>query len=252
MKILAVGNSFSQDATAYLQPMARAGGFPVQAANLFIPGCSLETHWKNAESGEAAYSFQVDGEDTGRMASLRESLTETAWDVVTLQQTSSLSGQPDSYQPFLAQLYGYVRALAPQAKVYLHETWAYETDSGHEPFALYRHNQEEMYRRLKAAYIAEARRLGLPLIPSGDAIQAIRRIPAFCYARGGLSLCRDGFHMQIPYGRYALSAVWYETLFGADVRVNTFVPNGREGGKADQALLDAIRETVHACLTARE
>lgn len=94
MKILAVGNSFSQDATAYLQPMARAGGFPVQAANLFIPGCSLEMHWKNAESGEAAYSFQVDGEDTGRMASLRESLTETAWDVVTLQQTNAHSRTP--------------------------------------------------------------------------------------------------------------------------------------------------------------
>ena len=39
MKILAIGNSFSQDATAYLHRMAEAGGMETKIVNLFIPGC---------------------------------------------------------------------------------------------------------------------------------------------------------------------------------------------------------------------
>lgn len=37
MKILAIGNSFSQDATAYLHRMAEAGGMETKIVNLFIP-----------------------------------------------------------------------------------------------------------------------------------------------------------------------------------------------------------------------
>ena len=32
-----------------------------------------------------------------------------------------------------------------------------------------------------------------------------------------MSLCRDGFHMSLVYGRYLLGAVWYETLTGQSV-----------------------------------
>ena len=85
-----------------------------------------------------------------------------------------------------------------------------------------------------------AEKYSLPLIPSGKAIQAIRKLPAFDYANGGLSLCRDGFHMSYDYGRYALACVWTEMLLGANVLNAGFAPEG-----TDPVLLAQIRQTVH-------
>ena len=54
MNILAIGNSFSQDATRYLQKIARADGEKISVINLVIGGCSLERHYLNMLSGERA------------------------------------------------------------------------------------------------------------------------------------------------------------------------------------------------------
>ncbi|HIW73160.1 MAG TPA: DUF4886 domain-containing protein [Firmicutes bacterium] len=244
MRILAIGNSFSQDATADLQPMAAAGGLDAEVVNLFIPGCPLETHWECAQNDRPAYSLQRDGLDTGRWVSLRDALCERDWDLVTLQQASGLSGLPETYMPYMAELVGFVRALAPRARIFVHETWAYESDSDHGAFPAYHSNQNEMHIRLKEAYAAAAAALSLPLIPSGDVIQALRGTPAFCYARGGPSLCRDGFHLSLTYGRYAAAATWYETLLGGDIRRNPYLPDG-DGLPVEEDLLAVVRETVH-------
>ena len=47
MRILAIGNSFSQDATAMLQPVLAASGIQAEVVNLYIGGCPLERHWQN-------------------------------------------------------------------------------------------------------------------------------------------------------------------------------------------------------------
>lgn len=59
-KILSIGNSFSQDATRYLQQIAAADGHPLFARNLMIGGCSLERHAGNVRSGSADYEYQED------------------------------------------------------------------------------------------------------------------------------------------------------------------------------------------------
>ena len=41
MKVLAIGNSFSQDATRYLHQIAKANQFDLKVVNLYIGGCSL-------------------------------------------------------------------------------------------------------------------------------------------------------------------------------------------------------------------
>ena len=42
------------------------------------------------------------------------------------------------------------------------------------------------------------------------------------YKNGGLSLCRDGFHLSLDYGRFAAAATWLKTLTGIDVSVTEF------------------------------
>ena len=72
MRILAIGNSFSQDATAMLQPVLAASGIQAEVVNLYIGGCPLERHWQNIEQDAPAYDEQLEGEATGRKRSIRE------------------------------------------------------------------------------------------------------------------------------------------------------------------------------------
>ena len=47
MKVLAIGNSFSTDATRYLREVAKANGDNFKAINLYIGACPLRKHYLN-------------------------------------------------------------------------------------------------------------------------------------------------------------------------------------------------------------
>lgn len=239
-KILAIGNSFSEDATAYLHTIAEAGGMETKIVNLYIGGCSLERHCENIQNDLAAYDYQLNGVSMGKLVSIKQTLLEDDWDIVTLQQVSHESGLIDSYFPWLAELSAYVQKLRPLAKQVFHRTWAYEIDSTHTGFANYDRDQEKMANAIETASAEAAKRIHVPIIPCGDAIRQLRKIPAFDYANSGLSLCRDGFHMDFTYGRYAVAAVWYEFLLNDDITINSFMPNGAEADK-----IALIKQIVH-------
>ncbi len=240
MNVLAIGNSFSEDATTYLHTLAASAGVDLQTVNLYIGGCSLETHADNLAHDRAAYRYDLNGEYTDRPATIRETLCERAWDIVTIQQASPLSGLLETYSPHAESLLAAIREYAPTAKIYFHQTWSYEIDTPNPGFANYGHTQQTMYEALVDASERFAAAHGLGLISCGRVIQTLRREPVFDYPAGGESLCRDGSHISIPYGRYALAATWLETLTGTDCRNATFVPDG-----ADSARLALIAAHVH-------
>lgn len=238
--ILAIGNSFSQDATRYFKAVADSVGINIKIVNLYIGGCPLECHAQHVEDGEAAYVYQLNGEVTERYISLKEALMEENWDMVTIQQASGYSGLPESYEPYGSILLEYVRSFVPNAKIWFHETWAYETDSDHRHFAWYGNSQQTMFEKILAATELFAEKHGLGLIPCGRVIQMLRKTKPFDYQNGGLSLCRDGFHMSLDYGRYALAAVWLEVLLGGNILESDFAPE-----EADPDLIQHIRRQVH-------
>jgi hypothetical protein len=247
VKILAIGNSFSEDATHYLHQIAKAGGIDTKVVNLYIGGCSLETHWHNIEEDAKAYSYQRDGKATEQYVSIKDALVEEEWDFVITQQASHDSGLQETYYPYIHQLFDYIKEYAPKSEVLLHETWAYETDSTHNCFMRYNHNQQEMYQRLSDAYNRAAVELGVRIIPCGDVIQQVRTKEPFQYGEGGMSLCRDGFHMHFIYGRYLLAATWYEVIFGKNILDNTYIPETAfaPGEEVDLDKLNVIKECVH-------
>ena len=55
---------------------------------------------------------------TGIKVSIKQALQSDIWDVVTLQQASSLSVDYNTYQPYLNALADYVHIHAPKAKNY--------------------------------------------------------------------------------------------------------------------------------------
>lgn len=239
MKILSIGNSYSQDAHKLLAPLAAAYGDDVKAVSLYLSSQPLEVHWNNYLSGAEVYDYVVNGDFLGKAAFLPTLLAED-WDIVTLQQVSQCSGHLDTYYPYITDLYNAIRQHRPNSKIYIHKTWAYEIDSTHPGFANYDCDQKKMYAALDAAYAHVSKDLQCPLIRAGDAVQYIREnCPEFDYAGGGLSLCRDGFHLTKIYGRYAAALVWYATLFGKDVSQIRYIPDG-----ADEALLQTVHNAV--------
>ena len=224
-KILAIGNSFSQDATAYLWQMADSAGVEAKIVNLYIGGCSLQMHAGNIAANAQSYSYELNGVTSGRMVSIREALAEDKWDIVTVQQVSGWSGIPESYEPWGTQVLNCVRRYAPQAVIWFHQTWAYERDSSHGDFPKYGCDQQRMHQAICEASGAFAQKHGLSRIPVGVVIAELRKQRPFRYARGEISLCRDGFHMSLDYGRYAAALTWFEALLGDGDHV-TFLPEG--------------------------
>lgn len=99
MKVLSIGNSFSQDAQRYLHRLAKHEGVELKTVNLYIGGCSLQRHYINMLDDNAAYDFEFNGEQTGIKVSIRQALASDDWEFITLQQASHFSGKYETYLP---------------------------------------------------------------------------------------------------------------------------------------------------------
>lgn len=215
MNVLCIGNSFSRDAACYLHSIARHGGEKINIVNLYIGGCSLETHYNNMLTGARAYELQVNGALTGFYVSLEEALKNRPWDYVSLQQASHFSINYETYQPYLYTLSEYVRRMVPTAGQIIHETWAYEDGSERLCNELGYKTHADMFADVKRAYEKAASDIGASLVVKSGTLMAE-------LVKNGLKVHEDTFHASLGVGRYALGLLWYKTLTGNDVVNNTF------------------------------
>lgn len=226
VKILAIGNSFADDGIEYLDEVARSAGKHIIVANTYIGGCSIERHLDNARHDRPAYHYRknVDGQySEERGTTLLEALKDEEWDYIVFQQVSSLAGQYSTYFPDLAELMDYVRAHAtnPHVQYALQQTWAYAKNSTHPGFFRYGKNQQAMYDDVVFSYDQVAKRLHITIvIPTGTAIQNARSSSL------GDTLCRDGYHLNLKYGRYTAACAWFETFFGESSIGIAYRPDG--------------------------
>ena len=243
MKILSIGNSFSQDAQRWLHSIAMASGDNIDTYNLFIGGCSLETHWNCIANNLCDYSKEGNhGEWIGNTTVL-DALKSDTFDIVTIQQASGSSGQPQTYIPYLNDVIEFAKKHQPNAKIYFHKTWSYEKGSHHGEFVRYNHDSKEMFRRITDCAIMASKLIDAPVIPVGDVIQSLREnTKEFDYENGGISLCRDTFHLSLDYGRFAAGATWYKSFTGKDVNLENFVELNPE---FDINLLKIIAEHIN-------
>ena len=226
IKILAIGNSFSQDAIeTYLFELAQAENINVVIGNLYIGGASLDLHWDNAKDNKTAYQYRkidVTGTKTNTPeTSIESALADEDWDYISFQQVSSNSGIFHTYVNPLPLLHQYVdqRATNPNVKYILHQTWAYSQDSSHKRFINYNKDQMTMYKAIVDA-VSRAKHLA-PIdiiVPAGTAIQNGRTSSL------GDSFCKDGYHLEVNYGRYTAACAWFEALFNKSVIGNSFKP----------------------------
>ena len=243
-KILAIGNSFSEDATYFLHQILESSGIENEVINLYIGGCSLERHWRNIENNYSDYQYQKNGVKTDRYISIQEILNENQFDVIVTHQASGDSGWENTYEPFLGLILKYLSGHS-DAGIYLNQTWAYEKNSNHESFMRYNREQQQMFNMLEKAYESAGQRHGLPLIKSGEAVQKIRETSYF--QNGNRCITRDGYHMNFLYGRYAVALMWAKALANIDVIANCFIPkiDYMPFESADIRIINQIKQIVY-------
>lgn len=227
IRILCVGNSFSTNAVeSHLVDLGMEKGVVFMIANMYYPGCSLEQHVKALQTNEHRYQYRYVSyaeryvrED----ASLHEALTADRWDIVTLQQASPYSGLWNSFQPYVGVLLDTIAKYQPQAKIYWHQTWAYDSDTQFRSFAVtYNSDQAYMFTQILACTQKVLQTYHFDgLIPCGKAVQYARHSilsPRMCGS--------DGVHIEPVYGRYTLACTWFEAITGISVFGLQYMPSG--------------------------
>jgi hypothetical protein len=213
LKILFVGNSFSDNMIHELYPIAKAFGLKkVKFCNLYIGGCTIETHYNNLISGAKSYVFREVSDNTnGEIIStydvdLDYGFKNDTWDYISFQQASHMSGIEESYN------LDYIKALGdkamsmckvnnPKLKFLWHMTWAYQKDATHPDFYRYDYSQEKMYNSIISCVknrIINNKYYEYTVIPSGMMIQNLRN------TYFGDTLTGDGYHLN-EYGEAGIA-----------------------------------------------
>jgi hypothetical protein len=169
--------------------------------------------------------------------SLDACLVEGNWDVISIQTAKGTSGQTarqrvDYNKPFLDDMVGYLRTRFPKATLVWHQTWSNPVGTSSTGTVTTLESQAAnaaLYYEMAQIICQE---YGLDRINSADAWTTVRSAgyDNFC-ARLGKAVgdapmdSGDGYHDgDIGGGQYLNACMWYEYLFGLDVRENTFVP----------------------------
>ena len=258
LKVLVIGNSFSQSLNRYFAAAAASAGCKVDFFNVYIGGCPMKRHWANIEKEEANPDFKY-----FKKYSYRDKLTEKKWDVVGIQQASGDSWRYETYQPYAKNLLEYIRKHAPQAEVVIQQTWAYRPDDVR--LGRWKIDQQMMYDKLTVAYAQAARDLNLRLIPVGAAVQLARESAPVKYkpfrqedykypelpdmtgsyvgyihwSKDHKKLVGDSYHLNRK-GEFLQACVWFAMLFNRPVSDIKLEP--KEFSKEEAAFIKSVAQ----------
>ena len=257
LKVLMIGNSFSNSIFTYLPRMVEAGKtHKLKLANAYIGGCTLERHCRNIDAEKTQpdlkpYTFVVTGEKS-RKEKLSVMIKADKWDIISIQQGSVHSSYKEKTHELAKKLMAFVKELAPQAEIVVHETWAYSANHGW--FSKKGHipgTRQQMHEMVKANYTELAKKHKLRMIPVGNAVQLFREklpVKSVKYKKADLKklvhpnvidisggdvvgrlywrkdrkdpsktiLANDCIHLN-DKGKYLQACVWYMFLFDAKI-----------------------------------
>lgn len=256
LKILTIGNSYSDDLTEYAYNVAKSLGIEnVEVANLRANSCSLATHLSNAQNDNGAYMFRYWGDKSDKWTDygswsnngtykISTAVTQADWDYIIFQQVSTSSTNADSYDD-LNGLISEVKKLNATAKYGWHMTWSAQS------------NSDAMYEGIVSAVqskIVTNDDIDV-IIPTGTTIQNARTtsvVDPVSFMRNA-----NNNHLNYGLGRYAAALTLVKTLTGlsidnieyaptADTEGHTFELKTYEIGIAIDAVNKAIEKPFEA------
>lgn len=222
IRVLNIGDIFTKGAYRYLGKIAES----VQGRKIEITNAHLR-EWDLAKHAKHIKQFETDPNNKPyrKKYTLKEKLQLAKWDVVTIQQVSTLSFRAGSFQPHADEIVAFIKKHAPDSEILIHQTWAYPSDN--KRLKRFKISREQMHERLTKNYNDLAKHFGgLRQLKSGAAFYR-------CFeANPDIDLWSgDRLHANRE-GRFLLGCVWFSELFGISPEKITFVPRGM---KADVA-----------------
>ena len=233
LRILAIGNSFTNDTMRFVSKIADSAGYDVTVGVLWKGSIALSNHLAYIQNDEPEYQFDQFTKESGYDRVTQENVAPSTvlkqdWDLVFLQQISHLSGEPTSYydeegNSYVTQLIQLIRAQCPNPDLSFSWLmgWAYAQDFSGSSFSRYNNDQMTMYRAIANTVENTVWSTGEfeSVIPVGTSVQNIRS------SYVGDNLNRDGRHLSYGMGRYA-AGMTVAAAIGIDVSDVTYRPSG--------------------------
>lgn len=247
LNILAIGNSFTADAYKYFADMALDIGIEeFVIAYLYRGGTSLQFHLGALTSNNPAYSYRKwvkgKGYEVREDTTIEYGLADHEWDIITVQQVSQDSGDPNTIDPALTTILREIkkRIETPDTKIGYHMTWAYSQETGHSGFARYGSDQIKMYEAIvNTTQTKVVTNPGIDfIIPSGTAIQNARTTIEM-KGVSDIPTGNDGYHLN-EFGKYIAGLMWIKQITNIDVKKVKYYPTGVGVG----TYLEQIRTAV--------
>ena len=229
LKVLTIGNSFSDDAMEYVYKIAKEAGIEyVELGTLRASNASLANHVTNAQNNSAAYMFRywADGattwQDTGTWNSgaytMYDAIKKADWDYIVFQQVSGDSGNASTYDS-LSTLMDYVdtHKTNPNVKYAWQITWSARADYP---------SQIPAFSKILAAVNAKITtnsKISV-VIPSGTAIENAKT--SYLTPK---NIQRDAKHLSYGIGRYIAGLTLVKALTGVSIDNSTYPLYDTEG-----------------------
>ena len=225
VKLLAVGNSFSDDCLEHVYFILKDMGVAeIKLGNLYIGGCPVSKHVENLKIGAPSYDYRLN--EKGEWITIsgykaNDAIGEEEWEFIFTQQFSGESGLQETYRQ-VDELYALIKANAKGSPKYGWQmTWAYAQNTDHPWFEKYGNSQQTMWQAIQDAvekFILTRMDISF-LIPSGEAVQKARTV-------FGDTLNRDGYHLGYTLGRYIAGLCVAGAVTGESVANVAWAPEG--------------------------
>ena len=237
LKVLDIGNSYTQDAQTYLPEIIKASGIDNDFSlyRTFRPSASFKTWvdcWNDSDNENYSIDFcagtALDGiSGSGRAsdgAMFRKALQSVKWDIILIHQVSTYSNdyslwEGDGAGGYLQELIRIIRITNPQATIgylmthsYRGTYWANSEGSSYQRWR----NIADATRQLKLEYDIDF------IIPYGTAVQNLRASSL----NDSYEFSEDGTHMGAGLGDYVAGCCYFESLlaprYGVSIWGNAF------------------------------
>ena len=237
LKVLDIGNSYTQDAQTYLPQIIKASGIDTDFSlyRAFRPSASFKTWvdcWNDADNEYYSIDFcagtSLDGiSGSGSAfdgALFRKALQSVKWDIILIHQVSTYSNDYSLWEGngaggYLQELIRIIRVTNPQVTIGYLMTHSYRGSywANTEGSSLLRwRNTAEATKQLKQEYGIDF------IIPYGTAVQNLRASSL----NDTYEFSEDGTHMGAGLGDYVAGCCYFESLlaprYGVSVWGNTF------------------------------
>ena len=214
LRILAIGNSFTQNTMQYIAGICdNLGVENVVIRRLYRDGASLQDYDEMAlttASGSSTFKIHNVVGTTESTSNTLGGMLANNWDYVMLQQKSSISDDYSSFEPYLTNLINKVKANCtnPNVKFIWLMTWK---------------TSAAAYADIIAVTKKISNRFDI-VVPAGTAIQNIRNSSVNDTNANDFS--RDGQHLNMGVGDYVAGCTFYAAVLqpftGKNLHNNNF------------------------------